>query len=109
MGRNEIDRNLLNELAQTRIKENSWIARLAAKKLKSLRAAIVIGNTIHLYNTSKKDFLLNEKWLKHELCHVRQFRQYGMVSFILMYLYESVKNGYYRNKFEAAAREAEKL
>lgn len=109
MGRNEIDRNLLNELAQIHIRENSWIASLAAKKLKSASAAIVIGNTIHLYNTSKKDFLLNQKWLKHELCHIRQFRQYGMVRFIFMYLYESIKNGYYQNKFEAAAREAENL
>jgi len=107
MGRNEIDDTLLNELAQTRIRENSWIARLAAKKLKSESAAIVIGNTIHLYNTSKKDFLVNKRWLKHELCHIRQFRQYGMVRFIFMYLYESIKKGYYRNKFEAAAREAE--
>ena len=109
MGRNDLDRNLLNELAQTRIRENSWIARLAAKKLKSASAAIVIGSTIHLYNTSKKDFILNQKWVKHELCHIRQFRQFGMVRFIFMYLYESIKNGYYGNKFETAAREAENL
>jgi hypothetical protein len=89
------------------IKENSWIAKFAAIKLQSQQAAIVIGKTIHLYNTSAKQFLLNEKWLKHELCHVKQFKQYGYVSFIAKYLWESIKNGYYNNKYEVEAREAE--
>ena len=39
------------------IKENSWIAKLAAKKLSSENVAIVIGKTIHLHNVSKEDFL----------------------------------------------------
>lgn len=94
---------------QFRIRENSWIAAIAAKKLNSPTAAIVIGNTIHLHNTSGKDFLMNEKWLKHELCHVKQFRTYGTVNFIYRYLLESFKNGYYMNKFEKEARESENL
>ncbi len=89
------------------IKENSWIAKLAAFKLKTKRVAIVFGNTIHLHNTSKEDFLKDERWVKHELCHVRQFEQYGFVNFIAKYLWESIKNGYYSNKYEAEAREAE--
>jgi hypothetical protein len=92
---------------QVSIKENSWIARIAAKKLKSSTVAIVIGNTIHLHNTTKSDFLLNEKWVKHELCHIAQYRQYGTFNFIIMYLWESLKNGYFKNKFEEAARRAE--
>ena len=92
-----------------RIKENSWIARIAAKKLNARTAAIVVGNTIHLHNTTKIDFLLNERWVKHELCHIAQFRQYGLFNFIVMYLWESLKNGYHKNKFEVAAREAEIL
>jgi hypothetical protein len=89
------------------IKENSWIAKFAAIKLQSHQAAIVIGNTIHLYNTSKKQFLLNERWLKHELCHVKQFQENGYVIFIAKYLWESIKHGYRNNKYEAEAREAE--
>jgi len=89
------------------IKENSWIAKFAAIKLQSQQAAIVIGKTIHLYNTSKKQFLLNERWLKHELCHVKQFQQYGFVLFIAKYLWESIKHGYRSNKYEVEAREAE--
>ena len=89
------------------IKENSWIAKLAAKKLRSENVAIVIGKTIHLHNTSTQSFLQNEKWLKHELCHVNQFKEYGFVTFIIKYLWESLKHGYYNNKFEIEARHAE--
>ena len=88
------------------IKENSWIAKLAAFKLRSKQVAIVIGKTIHLYNTSKKEFLNDEKWVKHELCHVRQFQQNGYVIFIVKYLWESIKHGYFNNKYEVEAREA---
>jgi len=96
-------------LTGIRIIENSWIARIAAKKLNSSTAAIVLGNTIFLHNTSKKDFLLNERWLKHELCHIAQFRQYGYVNFIFKYLYETIRKGYYKNKFEEEARQAESV
>ncbi|MDB5221975.1 MAG: hypothetical protein JWN83_642 [Chitinophagaceae bacterium] len=88
------------------IKENSWIAKLAALKLKSKRVAIVIGKTIHLHNTSKQEFLKDENWVKHELCHVRQFQQYGFVPFIVKYLWESIKHGYCNNKYEVEARKA---
>jgi hypothetical protein len=91
------------------IKENTWIARIAARKLKASSVAIVIGSTIHLWNTSREDFLADERWLKHELCHVAQFRRYGFLNFIARYLWESWRNGYYNNKFEIEARKAEEL
>jgi hypothetical protein len=71
--------------------------------------AMALGKTIHLHNTTKADFLQDERWLKHELCHVKQFQQYGFVQFIMLYLWESVKNGYYNNRFEKEARQAEEL
>ncbi len=89
------------------IKENSWVAKLAAKKLKASAAAIVIGKTVHIYNVSKEEFLQNKKWVKHEACHLRQFRQYGYLLFIIKYLWGSVRHGYYNNKYEAEARKAE--
>jgi len=91
------------------IKENSWIALLAAKKLQSNSVAIVIGNCIHLHNVSKTDFLKNKRWLKHELCHIRQFKQHGYLPFIARYLWESLLHGYHNNKFEVEARAAEQL
>jgi hypothetical protein len=89
------------------IKENSWIAKLAAKKLQTENVAITIGKTIHLHHVSKDDFLKDEKWVRHEMCHVQQFKKYGFFNFIIKYLWESWKVGYYNNKFEAEARKAE--
>ena len=91
------------------IKENSWIAKLAAKKLQANNMAIVIGKTIHLHNATRHDLLQNEKWLKHEMCHIMQFQQYGFITFIAMYLWQSLLHGYHNNKFEVEAREAENL
>ena len=92
---------------QFQIKEQSWIAKLAAKKLRTKDVAIVIGNTIHLYNVPKQQFLQNERWVKHEICHLRQFQKHGYSAFILKYLWESIKHGYHQNKYEKEARNAE--
>jgi hypothetical protein len=91
------------------IKENSWLAKLAAKKLKSNAVAMVLGKTIHLHNTTKPEFLQDEKWVKHERCHIKQFKQHGYICFIVKYLFESLRKGYYNNRFEIAARQAEEL
>lgn len=89
------------------IKENSWVAKLAAKKLKTKNVAIVIGSTIHLYNVTKHHFLQDKKWVKHEACHLKQFHKHGYFAFILKYLWESMRHGYHQNKYEAEARRAE--
>jgi len=91
------------------IKENSLLAKIAAWKLQSSGVALVMGNTVHLHNTKKEEFLQNSRWLKHELCHIRQFQQHGYLLFIVKYLWESIKNGYYNNKYEVEARAAESL
>lgn len=91
------------------IKEQSWLARIASKKLHSQKVAMVLGKTIHLHNTTREEFLKDEKWVKHELCHLDQFRRHGYIGFTLMYLWESVRKGYYNNRFEVEARNAEHL
>jgi hypothetical protein len=95
------------DMAGIRIKENSFLARIAALKLRSGRVAMVLGKTIHLCNVSKADFLQNERWVKHELCHIQQYRKHGFIPFLVKYLWESIRHGYYNNKFEVEAREAE--
>lgn len=92
-----------------KIKESSLLAKVAAWKLRSSSVAIVLGNTIHLYNVSSEEFLSNERWVKHELCHIQQFQRYGYINFIARYLAESIRKGYYNNKYEVEARAAEKL
>ena len=60
-----------------------------------------------LYHVSKEDFLKDEKWLRHEMCHIRQFKKHGFLPFIFKYLLESLRRGYYQNKYEIEARMAE--
>lgn len=90
-----------------RIKENSWIAKIAAAKLKSSQVAIVFGRTIHLHNTTRSQFLNDKEWVCHELQHVNQYRKNGFAGFLIRYLLESIRKGYYNNKFEVEARMAE--
>jgi hypothetical protein len=90
-----------------KINEQSFIARIAAWNLRSTQMAIVIGNTIHLHNVSKKAFLDNKSWFRHELTHIQQFKSHGYICFVCKYLYESIKHGYHNNKYEIEARNAE--
>ena len=89
------------------IKENSFLAKLAAWKLGKSTMAIVFGSRIHLFNCSKETFLSNQSWLRHELCHVKQYQQHGYLLFLFKYLWESIRHGYYNNRFEVEARAAE--
>jgi hypothetical protein len=98
-----------NTMSFTRItiRENSRLAKIAAWKLGVKSVAFTLGKTIHLYKASAAEFLNNEKWLRHELKHVEQFRQHGYINFVLLYLAETLKHGYYNNKYEVEARKAE--
>ena len=89
------------------IKERSFFAKLAAYKLQSRRVALVLGKTIHLHGVSAQDFLKDECWVKHELCHIKQFHHYGFIPFLVKYFLEFLRNGYYNNKYEVEARLAE--
>lgn len=90
-----------------KIKERSFLALLAAKKLKVQRVAMVLGYTIHLHNTTKGSFLSNRQWLLHELAHVQQYRQHGILRFLLLYIWYSIRYGYSNNPFEVEARQKE--
>jgi hypothetical protein len=89
------------------IKENSFLARLAARRMKSPTIAMVIGHTIHLYGVDRGSFLRSPYWVRHEVCHVMQYRELGVIAFLWQYLWECKRVGYYRNHFEVAARAAE--
>jgi hypothetical protein len=90
------------------IKERSLIAGLASTILKGKRVALTIGKTIHLTGVSKQEFLSDPSWLAHEMTHIAQFKKYGFIKFLYLYLKESLVRGYYKNRFEVEAREAEK-
>ena len=84
------------------------MAKIAARKLKANQVAMVLGRTIHLHNTSRQEFLSNQKWLRHEIAHVRQYKQLGRLQFLFLYLLESFNKGYENNRFEVEARQQEK-
>ena len=92
---------------KVRIKENSWVAKIAAIKMRSAKVAIVFGNTIHLHNTSREEFLQDSRWVCHELKHVEQYQRHGWAGFLSKYVADWMRNGYYNNKFEVEARENE--
>src|SRR5437867_2687223 len=87
-----------------RIKENFWLARIAARQLKTNNVAMVLGRTIYLHNATKEEFLKNIKWVRHEIAHVKQWQQFGKIRFLILYLLESFKKGYEQNRFEIEAR-----
>lgn len=87
------------------IRENSSLAFLAGKVLRVKSAAVVLRKTIYLYGVSKESFLADNRWQKHELCHVKQFQQYGFLRFLFLYIMETARKGYYNNRFEVEARE----
>ncbi|WP_207495180.1 eCIS core domain-containing protein [Aridibaculum aurantiacum] len=91
-----------------RIKENSWLAKMAARQLKANKVAMVLGSTIHLWEASKEEFLNNKKWVRHEVAHVKQYQRLGFVRFIFLYLIETFSKGYEHNSFEVDARKKER-
>src|SRR5688500_15323497 len=91
--------------ADARIIEGSPLARIARWVLKTPNVAMVIGKQIHLSGVKKEEFLKDKYWVEHELCHVQQYKDHGLVGFLSKYVIESCKVGYYANKFEAEARQ----
>lgn len=95
-------------MTTVKIKENSWLAKVAAKKLNSTSMAMVVGKTIHLHNSSREDFLKNKRWVRHEVAHVNQYARLGYLRFIFFYLLETFNKGYQFNSFEVDARSKER-
>lgn len=89
------------------IRENGWPAKWAARYLRARRMAIVFNRTIFLHGVSAAEFVQNTPWLRHEVCHVKQYRKYTFSGFLALYLLESFRHGYVNNRFEKEARAAE--
>jgi hypothetical protein len=89
-----------------KIKENSKIARLAARINKSEKYAITIGRTIFI-NCTEEEFFAQTWWVRHELTHIGQYRKHGIPGFIAIYLFYSVFRNYSDIPFEKEAIAAE--
>ena len=93
--------------ADIRVVEGSWLARLAALKMKAPAVALVVGNTIYLHGMSHHDLTSNQRMLRHELKHVEQYKRLGLLRFLALYLWYWLRVGYYHNPLEIEARQAE--
>ncbi|OWP62826.1 hypothetical protein CDA63_12300 [Hymenobacter amundsenii] len=89
-----------------RIVENSPLARLARLKLAAPNVAMVLGNSIHLSGVSREQFLRDPFWIAHEMEHIRQFARHGRLGFLVRYLRDWARHGYYQIPFEIEARAA---
>lgn len=85
---------------------DSAFAKFLAKIYGKKTWAITTSKDCCRYSCSS--FVVSEKWRKHEEKHKRQFAELGWLNFMVQYIYETIKNGYENNKFEVAARKAEK-
>ncbi|HMP94327.1 MAG TPA: DUF4157 domain-containing protein [Phnomibacter sp.] len=93
--------------SHVRLVENSWLARLAAYKMKAQAVALVVGKTIYLHGVKQQEFLANPRWVRHELAHIAQYQRMGTLLFLSRYLWYSLRYGYYQNPLEQEARQAE--
>ena len=89
-----------------RVVENSKLAKLAAKIKKENKYAITFGKTIFI-NGTKEQFFADTGWLRHELTHVQQYKKYGVLRFLALYLVYSVFHKYSEIPFEKEAIAAE--
>jgi hypothetical protein len=93
-------------MAEPRTFVNSPLARIARLVLgRAPRVAMVLGQTVHLSGATRDEFLADPEWVAHEEVHLRQVRDLGTLRFLVEYLVESARVGYYQNKFEVEARE----
>ena len=83
----------------------SPLARIARLVLGSQLVAMVVGQTVHLSGATREQFLADAEWVAHELVHLRQYKEHGLLPFLWKYLLESARVGYYQNRYEVEARE----
>lgn len=65
--------------------------------------AITIGRTIYCLTDCPPDLHA------HEFLHIRQWQEYGYLGFLARYLWDSLRHGYWLNRFEMEAREYARL
>jgi hypothetical protein len=86
------------------VKEKSFRAQLAKMKLGKGGVALVMRKTIYLYGVTKDQFLSDEKWVCHELQHIKQYEQEGVLKFLIKYFIYWLRYGYYNIPYEKEAR-----
>lgn len=91
-----------------KIKEGSWRDKFLALWAKVCGTRKIQGFTT--FNHSiwiRPDRTDDKQLLAHELMHIKQIDDLGIVEFTYKYVKELIKVGYYDNKYEVQARKAD--
>ncbi len=62
-------------------------------------AAITVGNIIFV-SCSRKEFIEDKRWVKHEITHVNQYKRYGLIGFWKRYFAMLIIYGYNNHPME---------
>ena len=89
-----------------RVIENSKLAKLAAKIKGEKKYAVTFGKTIFI-SGRKEQFFGDIGWMRHEFTHVQQYKKYGVLRFLTLYLVYSLFHKYSEIPFEKEAIAAE--
>jgi hypothetical protein len=87
-------------------KYNHWIAKVVLflnKRRGWSNAAITIGQTSY-YSCDQS--LVSPSWHRHEDEHKKQWKHNGWIKFTFLYLWYSLRYGYYNNPLEVEAEDA---
>lgn len=94
------DRGAVEFVATRETRSGHWVMGKDERIL-----GYAIGECIFWPSTSSAR---QEDLFLHELCHVRQSRKHGEITFVVKYWLEHLRNGYGKNKYERHARSAER-
>lgn len=92
-----------------RLKTDTLVSKIAStimRPAKGRALATAIGKTIHLHNITPEDFINNKTFLRHELQHIIQAQT--TKGFRAKYVIETIRRGYYNNRYEVEARAMER-
>lgn len=90
-----------------KVVENSRLAKFAARLAgDDGKYAITFGKTVFI-SCKKEEFYAEPWWVRHELTHVRQYKEYGILGFLKRYIGYSIFHNYYEIPFEKEAISAE--
>ena len=86
-------------------KYNHWLGKFLKKINHAKDYAITLGQTVY-YSESKEYVMARPRWIKHENCHKKQWKEEGLFKFAIKYMWYNLTKGYEKNPYEIEARAA---
>lgn len=93
-------------MVYVKLKTDTLVSKVAFRLIRSHKnkaIASAINKTIHLHAITAEAFVERKAFMRHELQHIIQYHTIRF--FVLKYIWETLKKGYFNNKYEVEARE----